>query len=106
MNKAEDYKQYIYPKYNISDIAMERNISEAKERQSKEIPKLAKDLEKIWKPDVSLLNIYTDLSKKGWFPEQINQLFDELSPNFDSQQQVEHTQLNKHPRIPVRYLTK
>lgn len=106
LNKAEDYKQYIYPKYNISDIAMERNISEAKERQSKEIPKLAKDLEKIWKPDVSLLNIYTDLSKKGWFPEQINQLFDELSPNFDSQQQVEHTQLNKHPRIPVRYLTK
>lgn len=104
LNKAVDYREYIYPKFNISDRAMERNISEAQDRQSKEVPKLAKEFEKIWKSDVSLLNIYTDLSKKGWFPEQINELFDELSPNFDSQQQVEHTQLNKHPRIPVRYL--
>ena len=65
-----------------------------------------KTFEKIWDKGISLINIYTDLSRKGWFPAQINELFVELAPNFDSQQKVEHTQLNKHPRIPVRYLTK
>ena len=106
LNKAEDYRAYIYPKYDLSEKMMQRNIDEAQERQSKEVPKLAKDFEKIWDKGISLINIYTDLSRKGWFPAQINELFVELAPNFDSQQKVEHTQLNKHPRIPVRYLTK
>lgn len=106
LNKAEDYRAYIYPKYDLSDKMMQKNIDEAQERQSKEVPKLAKDFEKIWDKGISLINIYTDLSRKGWFPAQINELFVELAPNFDSQQKVEHTQLNKHPRIPVRYLTK
>lgn len=106
LNGAEDYRDYIYPKFNISDRVMERNIDEAQAKQAKEAPKLAKELAKNWSPEVSLLNIYTDLSRKGWFPDQIRMVFDELAPQFDSQQQVEFTQLNQHPQIPIRYLTK
>jgi hypothetical protein len=104
LSNADDYRELIYPKYNISDRAMLRNIDMAQEQQSKSSGKIADQLSKIWGDDVSLINIYTELSKKGWFPEQIREVFDQLSDKFNSQQQVEFTQLNKHPRIPARYL--
>jgi hypothetical protein len=104
ISKAGDYKSLVYPKYNISDRAMLNNITMAQRDQDKEINNIYKDLEKIWNDDISLLNIYADLSKKGWFPEQIRNLFDRFSDKFSSQQEVERTQLNEHPRIPARYL--
>jgi hypothetical protein len=104
ISKSGDYRQLIYPKYNISDQAIQNNIKMAQKDQEREIPRLNDQLSKIWNEDISLINLYTDLSIKGWFPEQIKDLFDELSDKFSSQQQTERAQLNEHPRIPARYI--
>lgn len=104
ISKVDDYRDLIYPKFNISDQAMIKNIDRAEKQQSLASTKIADQLSKIWSDDISLINIYTELSKKGWFPAQIREVLDNLSDKFNSQQQVEFTQLNKHPRIPARYL--
>lgn len=104
VSTAGDYRKSVYPKQPMSDRQMLNNITITQSEQSKEIPSLVKKLSKTWNEDISLINLYTDLSIKGWYPEQIKDLLDKLSNNFSSQQQSERTQLNQHPRIPVGYI--
>lgn len=109
--EAGDYRDLIYPKpgffSSFSDKDMLANIEEAQTSQEKEIPKLSGQLKNSWNDTVSLINIYTDLKRKGWFPEQISGLFDSLENSgieFSPQQQKERSQLIETPTIPVRYL--
>lgn len=109
MKSAGDYRDYIYPKSfgrEISDKEMMRNIDTALSNQEKEIPQMVNRLSKNWNDSVSLINIYTDLKKKGWFPERIYDLFGELKDNveFSNQQYREMSQLITPPRIPVNIL--
>lgn len=105
---ANDYRDILYPKTTreISDREMLSNITKAQDSQSKEVPKLSKQLEKKWNNDISLINIYSDLKTKGWFPEQIFELFDQISQTngLSQQQEKEKAQLINPPRIPLRYL--
>lgn len=114
LSKTEDFRELIYPGakgikptfkgYGMSDKDMLKNIDIAQKQQSASANKIADQLSSIWSDDISLINIYTELSKKGWFPEQIREIFDQISENFNSQQQVEFSQLNQHPQIPARYI--
>jgi len=111
LSNAEDHRESLYPKpsFNpfaakVSDRQMLARIGDAQESQTKQIPELAKQLSNQWSEDISLINIYAELSKKGWFPEQINELFHQLSDKLTSQQQTEMSQLTQHPKIPVKFL--
>lgn len=112
--KAPDYRSVLYPTLSgfwksfrePSEKEMLNNIDIAQKQQSNAAPKLAKDLSKKINEDTSFINIYTDLKVKGWFPEQIYEVFGELSNLVDlsPQQQTEITQLASPPPIPVRYI--
>jgi hypothetical protein len=90
----------------ITESQMMDNIEDALRLQKEEIPLLEDRLRENWNDKLSLLNIYSDLKVKGWFPETIRELLDRLSDKFGSQQEVERTQLNENPRIPIRKILK
>jgi hypothetical protein len=107
MGDIEDYRSLIYPKMPMSERAMIRNLDMVQEEQTKSIPKIAQSLKKTWSDTTSLINIYTDMKVKGWFPQQIHELYDNLEKlgvKFSPQQTTERTQLAAPPPIPLRYL--
>lgn len=109
IDKAGDYKDLIYAPNlgsgEFSERRMEKNIEMANRDQQNEIPKLSTSLRDKWDEDISLLNIYADLKKKGWALPNINQLFDDVSDLFGKRQQAERLMLNEPIRIPIRYLS-
>lgn len=108
MDKANDYKFDLLPLNELSDQAMIRDIKLTESRQDKELETMVKQLKSNWDDSVSLMNIYADLRAKGWFPDKIIKLFDDLQSNvtFGSQQARERQQLVANPKIPIRRLNK
>jgi len=107
MDSISDYRPLIYPKMPMSERSMMRNLDMVQEEQTKAIPKIAESLKKNWNENTSLINIYTDMKVKGWFPAQIHELYDTLEKigaKFSPQQTTERTQLAAPPPIPMRYL--
>jgi hypothetical protein len=107
LSKAEDFKDLVYPTYSTSELTpglMERNMEMADRGQQKQIPQLAGDLRKNWNEDLSLLNMYADLKRKGWSLYNITSLMDDVSDLFGERQQAERNMLNENMRIPTRYL--
>ena len=85
------------------------NIEQVQKEQAKEAKIIANNLKKSWNDDVSLINLYTDLKVKGWFPQQIHQVYNELEKlgvKFSGQQEADRTKLGTNPIIPIRYLSK
>jgi len=106
VDKATDSKDLLYPSYfgDVSDKARMRTIDMAQSQQTKQIPSIAKDLESKWNDKLSLLNIYADLRKKAWFPQQIQELFKKLEEDgveFSSQQSKERAYIQNNPSIPA-----
>lgn len=106
VEKATDSKDLLYPSYmgDISDKARMRTIDMAQAQQTKQIPSIAKDLENKWNDKLSLLNIYADLRKKAWFPQQIQELFEKLEQDgveFSSQQSKERAYIQNNPPVPA-----
>lgn len=108
INKAEDFKDLIYPSNigssEFSERLMERNLEIADREQQNQIPKITDELRKNWNEDVSLYNMYADLRKKGWSLININRLFDDMADKFGTRQQKERAALNQNMKIPLRYL--
>lgn len=101
---ATDYRDYLFPKYVASEKQMNNLIDQAMSGQEKEIAKLANKLKQNWNEDLSLINIYTDLKIKGWFPQNIQKLFAELKEMgapFSEQQEAEIVQLGSPPKITI-----
>ncbi len=109
LSKAEDVRDLVYgPSLGSGDFTerlMERNIETANREQVQQIPKLSNELRKTWNEDLSLINIYTDLRKKGWSLPNINGLLDDVSDMFGKRQQAERAMLNQNIPIPTRYLS-
>lgn len=109
LSKAEDVRDLVYgPNLGSGDFTdrlMERNIEIANREQIQQIPKLSNELRKVWNEDLSLINIYTDLRKKGWSLPNINSLLDDVSDKFGKRQQAERAMLNQNIPIPTRYLS-
>ncbi len=108
LSKAEDFRDLIYPSYSTNELSpglIERNMEMADRGQQKQIPQLAGDLRKDWNQDLSLLNIYADLKRKGWSLYNIGSLLDDVSDKFGERQKAERTMLNENMRIPTRYLS-
>ena len=107
--EAEDFRDVMYPKFPMSEGAMMNMIEVSQKDQAKQSKTLSKKMASKWNDDISLINIYTDLKSKAWFPQQIMSLFDDLESNgvkFSGQQQAEKTQLGVTPKITVRRLLK
>ena len=108
LSQAEDFKDLIYPSYSTSELTpglMERNIEIANRGQIQQIPKISNELRKDWDKELSLLNIYTELRKKGWSLHNIDSVLDDVSDLFGERQQAERNMLNENIRIPTRYLS-
>lgn len=108
LSKAEDFRDLVYgPQLGSGEFPerqMERNIELANRGQEQQIPKIAADLRKNWNEDLSLINMYTDLRKKGWSLHNITSLFDDVYDLFGQRQKAERDMLNKTMPIPLRYL--
>jgi hypothetical protein len=109
LSKAEDFRDLVYPSqsYSTSELSpglMERNMEMADRGQQKQIPQLAGELRKDWNEELSLLNIYADLKRKGWSLYNIGSLLDDVSDKFGERQKAERMMLNENMRIPTRYL--
>ncbi len=109
LSKADDVRDLVYgPSLGSGDFSerlMERNIEIANNKQAQQIPKIAGDLRKVWNEDLSLINIYTDLRRKGWSLPNINNVLDDVSDLFGKRQEAERSMLNKNIPIPTRYLS-
>lgn len=108
ISKAEDFRDLVYPQYSTSELTpglMERNMEMADRGQKQQLPKLSNEFRKNWDEDLSLLNIYADLKRKGWSLHNITSIFDDVSDLFGSRQQAERNMLNENMRIPTRYLS-
>lgn len=104
IGKAGDFKDYIYPFRPMSDKQMLDNIDAAQEGQQKEIPGIVQSLRDNWSDEISLLNVYADLKKKGWMLPNILSIFDDIQDKFSSRQQADRATLNQTMRIPFNYL--
>jgi hypothetical protein len=102
VKKGEDYRPLIYPKVPMSENAMLGNLDRVQNSQDKEIVRMKRDLGRVWNADLSLINTYTELKKRGWFPAKILSLFEEMEKigvTFSPQQLAEKVQLGVPPKI-------
>lgn len=107
-NQAGDYKEYLFPTRATSEAATAKMLDVAMKKQQEEIPKLAKQIAKNWDENISFTNMYTELKKKGWFPQNIQNLFEELKKlglKLGEQQETDIVQLGTPPPIPFYRLS-
>jgi hypothetical protein len=108
VNKAQDYRSIVYPKFSMSDNAMIRQLDNVTNEQKKKASSIAKDLQANWSKDLSLINVYTELKKKAWFPQSIHEVFNILKDSgvpMSEQQLAEIVQLGTPPQITVQKLS-
>ena len=105
---AKDYRPIVYTKNPLSEGAMLKQLDYTINEQKKSAPKISKDLQKNWNDRISLINIYTELQKKAWFPEAIQEVFNDLRDSgvkMSAQQEAEIVQLGNRPQITIQKLS-
>jgi hypothetical protein len=108
VNKAQDYRPVVYTNNTLSENAMIKSLDNTINEQMKSAPNIAKDLQKNWSEKLSLINVYTELQKKAWFPQAIHEVFNELKNSgvpMSAQQEAEIVQLGQRPQITVQKLS-
>ena len=105
---AKDYRPIVYTKNPLSQNAQLKQLDYTINEQKKSAPKISKDLQKNWNDRLSLINIYTELQKKAWFPEAIQEVFNDLRNSgvpMSAQQEAEIVQLGNRPQITIQKLS-
>lgn len=108
VNQTQDYRPVVYTKNPLSENAMIRQLDNTINEQIKKAPEISKQLQKNWNTNLSLINVYTELQKKAWFPQAIHQVFTDLKDSgvpFSAQQEAEIVQLGNRPQITVQKLS-
>jgi len=104
---GNDYRPLIYPKTPMSETGMINNLEAVQKDQDQEMIQMKRNLGRVWNADLSLINTYTELKKRGWFPAKIIDLFSEMEKigvQFSPQQKAERVQLASPPVITPQKL--
>lgn len=104
---VKDYRNQLFPKFGtMSEQAQLNNIENAEKEQKSMLPSIVDKLAKNWSPNLSLINIYADMKKRGWGNDVLSRMFKSLENfvDFSPQQNAEATQLVSPPKMPVNFL--
>lgn len=105
---VSDYRPILFPRHDVSEKKMSENIEKAEREQIGHLPSIVDKLVKNWNTNLSLINIYAEMKKRGWTQDALSRMISSLKNfvDFSPQQEAEATQLAKPPKMPPLFLMK